>query len=356
MNTKALMQGPMTNNPMAENSDISWTTHTCNLWWGCSRVHAGCDNCYAERLAKRWKKAEWGDDSLRVPMPNAFADLDKWQRQAEKSGKLATVFVGSMMDIFEKPMPTGHRVNELDNAGKEIWSWEADGGNTGEIRDAFFKALAEFRWPSLKFLLLTKRPSNISKYWPYGSLPNVWFGTSVGTGDPQIDHRMVIHLLAHAPDNSNLFLSCEPLLGPVTLDRIPSLQFTGMEIVNALEGHGYDFLMEPVSPLKNKISWVIVGGESGPSARPMHPEWARSLRDQCEKAGTRFHFKQWGEWVGGTCDSSANAVEVAGANGKQAKTHIFGDGFFAAKVGLKAAGKELDWQLHDWTPITDHNK
>lgn len=156
---------------MAQNSKIEWTDHTANLWHGCTKVHEGCDNCYAEVLSKRWGNDIWGNDKPRKLVISFFKDLDKYQELAKKNGEVHKVFVGSMMDIFEKPMPL------VDNKGIEIVNL-----NTGQLRGMFFKRISENRYPNLMFLLLTKRPSNINKYIPeeWKSTPpsNVMFGTS----------------------------------------------------------------------------------------------------------------------------------------------------------------------------------
>ena len=140
---------------MAQNSKIEWTHHTANLWHGCTKVHEGCDNCYAETLAKRWGNDVWGNDKPRKIINSVFNELDKFQRIAKEANEMQRVFVGSMMDIFEKPMPL------IDSKGIEVTNL-----NTGEIRDTFFKRISENRYPNLMFLLLTKRPSNINKYIP----------------------------------------------------------------------------------------------------------------------------------------------------------------------------------------------
>lgn len=146
---------------MAQNSKIEWTDHTANLWHGCTKVHEGCDNCYAEVLSKRWGNDIWGNDKPRKLVISFFKDLDKYQELAKKNGEVHKVFVGSMMDIFEKPMPL------VDNKGIEIVNL-----NTGQLRGMFFKRISENRYPNLMFLLLTKRPSNINKY-----IPEEWKST-----------------------------------------------------------------------------------------------------------------------------------------------------------------------------------
>lgn len=155
---------------MAQNSKIEWCDHTVNLWHGCTKVHEGCDHCYAETLSKRWGRDIWGNDKPRLEIKSAFNDLDKYQRLAKEAGVIHRVFVGSMMDIFEKPMAM------VDSKG----SMRPYGTDT--IRELFFMNIDFGKYPNLMFLLLTKRPSNINKYIPerWKQIPpeNVMFGTS----------------------------------------------------------------------------------------------------------------------------------------------------------------------------------
>ena len=173
------------------------------------------------------------------------------------------------------------------------------------------------RTPHLDWLLLTKRPQNIAKMLPEGygapawgdGWPNVWLGTTVENQTEA--ERRIPHLLS-VPAKVR-FLSCEPLLGPVDLTAI---ERTGGET-------GF------MRPLDGRFHWIIAGGESGPGARPMHPDWARDLRDQCAAAGTPFLFKQWGEW--------APRYDGVGRE-------------YTLRVGKKSAGRLLDGVLHDGFP------
>lgn len=89
---------------MAENSKIEWCDHKANLWWGCANVHSGCKNCFAETISHRWGNDVWGNDKPRKAIKSVWDDLNRFQRKAQEAGEMQTVFVGSMMDIFEKPM------------------------------------------------------------------------------------------------------------------------------------------------------------------------------------------------------------------------------------------------------------
>lgn len=232
---------------MAQNSKIEWTHHTANLWHGCTKVHEGCDNCYAETLAKRWGNDIWGNDKPRKEIKSVWNELLKMQKLAKQAGEIHRVFVGSMMDIFEKPMMLqSERVYKL---------------NTGEIREKFFEQISNGLYPNLMFLLLTKRPSNINKYipesWKQTPPENVMFGTS------PVNQQTFDTLVRHLQEvNGKRFLSVEPQLDKITLSNL-----TG-------------------------IDWIIQGGESGHHKRPFNLEWARSMRDECQALGVPYFFKQ----------------------------------------------------------------
>lgn len=255
---------------MAENSKIEWTDHTFNPWVGCTKVSPGCDNCYAEGWAKRGGQVGWGPGQRKRTSAANWQRPFKWDREAEKAGERHRVFCASLADVF-------------DNDRSIEPGWRPD----------LWHLIA--RTPNLDWLLLTKRPQNIAKMLPpsWGNgWPNVWLGTTVENQD-EADRR-IPHLLAVPA--AVRFLSCEPLLGPVNLTKID-----GAAIDPKAAGIKLDALTggrKSATPWH--INWVICGGESGPKARPMHLEWARSLRDQCQAAGVPFFFKQWGEWKDGS--------------------------------------------------------
>lgn len=234
---------------MAQNSKIEWTHHTANLWWGCTKVHAGCDNCYAEALSNRWGNDVWGNDKPRKEIKSVWNDLAKYQKLAAQAGEMHRVFVGSMMDIFEKPMPL------VDSAGKESYN-----ENTGLVRDKFFYQIVP-NSPNLMFLLLTKRPSNINKYipesWKINPPENVMFGTSPVDQKTFDKLAMELHLV-----NGKRFLSIEPQLSEIRIS------------------------------LPYKIDWIIQGGESGPGKRPFNLDWAYSMKQQCKICHIPYFFKQ----------------------------------------------------------------
>lgn len=232
---------------------IEWSNHTANLWWGCTEIHEGCDNCYARTFSHRYDGGQplWGSQAPRRKILNVWNELDKFQRHAFDVNKIHRVFVGSMMDIFEKSMPL------VDKNGITV------NGETGDLRKELFKRISDERYPNLLFLLLTKRPSNILKYipkeWIEAPRHNVMYGTSV------VNQKTFNSLVPHLTKvNGHKFLSVEPQLDQIILD----------------------------GELINKIDWIIQGGESGGHKRPFSLEWARSMRDQCKNLEIPYFFKQ----------------------------------------------------------------
>jgi len=254
--------------------------YTANLWWGCTKVHKGCDHCYAETLSNRWGFNVWGNDTPRKEIKNVWKDLDRYQRDAAAAGEMRSVFVGSMMDIFEKPMP-------LTNSKGELYEHVT----THDQRWRFFTMINDGHYSNLLFLLLTKRPSNINKYipesWKTNPPPNVMFGTS--PVNQATANKLIPQLLEV---KGKKFLSVEPQLGWVSLEEINKYS---SEEINCLTGSATYSTSEGVGAigLGEKIDWVIVGGESGPGRREFNPEWARQIRDQCNHYHIPFFMKQW---------------------------------------------------------------
>lgn len=218
---------------MADKTNIEWTDSTWNPVTGCTKISRGCDNCYAERLAERFRGVSGNhfEDGFDLTLrPKRLNQPLSWRRPR-------MIFVNSMSDQFHKDIPTTY---------------------TDQVFDTMERADQHV------FQVLTKRSSLMRKYlqrrYAHELCPShIWCGVSVE--DAQAKSR--IKHLQDAPAATR-FLSIEPLIGPVgTLD---------------LEG----------------IHWVIVGGESGPGFRPMKPEWVREVRDQCVEQGVAFFFKQWG--------------------------------------------------------------
>ena len=318
---------------MGRVTEIAWTDATFNPWIGCQKISPGCDRCYAETLNKRVGGSNWGPGAPRRRTSEAnWKQPLLWNRKAEKDGARRRVFCASMADVFDKAVPEQWRA--------DLW--------------ALITAT-----PHLDWLLLTKRPQNIAKMLPimWGEgWPNVWLGTSV-ENQTEADRR-IPHLLA-APAAVR-FLSCEPLLGPVDLtliDPLPNHPHADVLLsLNCLTG-----LVSGPDDAGPRIDWVIVGGESGPGARPMHPDWARALRDQCAAACVPFFFKQWGDWLDeqeATRNHMAPGAEMFGGDGMPVgpKWHFYNDediiGGGMIRVGKKAAGHLLDGVEHYNWPVS----
>lgn len=303
---------------MGENSKIEWTDHSFNPWIGCQKVSPGCQFCYAEQLMdKRYGRVEWGPQGTRQRTSEAnWRKPLQWNRQAKADGIRRKVFCASLADVFEdRP---------------ELETWRAD-----------LFALIE-QTPALDWLLLTKRPENVNGMvpdhwrWPDVGWPlNVWMGTSVE--DQQRADERIPHLLK-IPARMR-FLSCEPLLGPVDLQALwlPEKCWHCDEELHGELGRCWCGVCH-----YSEIHWVIAGGESGHNARPMHPDWARSLRDQCQVAGIAYHFKQWGEWRPAQTNEQGiffnyDGSPVAGPFAPYSSSQVY-----LAKVGKHAAGRLLD--------------
>lgn len=233
---------------MSANTPIEWTDHSFNIAWGCVRISPGCQKCYADALALRYGHSVWGPaktTARRTFGAEHWAEPLKWNRVAEREGVRRRVFCSSMCDVFED-----HPTIEAER--EKLWPL---------IR----------RTPWLDWQLLTKRPERIAANLPadweeFGpGYANVWLGTSIESQDYL--ERMAI--LGEVPAIVH-FVSAEPLLGPLSLRSF--LELIGVE----------------------EEWWVIVGGESGPEARPMELDWARGLRDECDEFGVRFFLKQLG--------------------------------------------------------------
>lgn len=266
---------------MGDHSKIEWTDASWNPIVGCSRVSSGCDNCYAMNQAHRLaamhpsgpypgttRKSKNGIDWTGVVkcLPERLDQPLRWKRPRR-------IFVNSMSDLFHPTVPF-------------------------EFIDQVFAVMSLA--PQHTFQVLTKRPERMAAYltregrqrsiaaaqhtvgvhlplfdYPNWPLPNAWLGTSVEdqvTADERIPH------LLRCPAAVR-WLSCEPLLEPI--DLTPYFDNGEPDLI------GYE----------EYLHWIVVGGESGPKARPMHPAWARSLQVQCETAGVPFFFKQWGRWI-----------------------------------------------------------
>jgi protein gp37 len=263
---------------MSTNSKIQWTDHTFNPWIGCAKVSAGCKHCYAEQLMDtRYGRVTWGEKGTRVRTMQPWRDVFRWQAQAVREGRRFSVFTASLADIFEdRP--------ELALWRNEVWD-------------------LVHRCDRLDFQLLTKRPQNVMRMvppswhtrWP----TNAWLGTSVE--DQAAADERIPHLL-RCPAAVR-FISAEPLLGPVDLQQacVKACPNGGRCVLDSRTGHriiqdsseGGIWIECACSRLAG-IGWVIIGGESGPRARPTNIEWIRSVVQQCKAAGVPVFVKQLG--------------------------------------------------------------
>jgi protein gp37 len=243
---------------MATTSKIEWTEQTWNPVTGCTKISPGCKNCYAETMAKRLKAM--GASGYKSGFKLALQQ-DRLEQPLRRS-KPTVWFVNSMSDLFHEDVPDGYL-------------------------DAVFQTIRQT--PQHTYQVLTKRADRLPIYFASRTVPgNVWLGVSVENrkhGKPRIEHLRNVSARIR-------FLSVEPLL-----EDLGDLDLTN-------------------------IHWVIVGGESGSKARPMKPQWARRVQQQCEDAHVAYFFKQWGTW---------------GADGRKRTKH--------------ANGRELDGQLWNQYPL-----
>jgi hypothetical protein len=343
-------------------TNIEWADFTFNPWRGCTKVSAGCANCYAETLSKHNPAVlgEWGPGKPRVLASDAmWKSPVKWNADAEKAlnhWDYERKVCEANKIPYTQPKPERPRVfcaslgDWLDHEVPAEW--------LARLLDLIQKT------PFLDWLLLTKRPhlwpvrmgdvieraevlsthrdtlpstlagAVVAEDWLHRTVspPNVWLGTSV---EDQAAADLRIPQLLKIPAKVR-FLSCEPLLGRVHLHS------NHVKVETWQVGESFD----GPRPLQG-IHWVIAGGESGGDARPMHPGWVRDLRAQCYAAGLPFLFKQWGEHVPqGQPLAEAMPIDP----NKKLKGHRFPDGTLVLRVGKKYAGRTLDGQIHHAFP------
>lgn len=330
---------------MGDKTGIEWTDATWNPVTGCDKVSPGCDRCYAETFAERWRgtSGHYFEAGFDVRLRPDKLDLPlRWTKPRK-------VFVNSMSDLFHDKVPDeyiarvfavmayAHRhtfqlLTKRHGRMRSLLSSQ----RFVELFDIEFYKVPDWaeRYPDLDFA----RPEQVVHLMD-GPLSNVWIGVSA---EDQKRADLRIPALLDTPAAVR-FVSAEPLLGPINLRTDP---------------------IEAGSPFwGSQLDWVIVGGESGPGARPMHPDWARSLRDQCLAAGVPFLFKQWGEWrwtreaddyeyEQAHGDLYPNAKwETVSPDGVVVADNIPQPGFATMqRVGKKRAGRELDGRTWDQYP------
>ncbi|PZQ18935.1 MAG: phage Gp37/Gp68 family protein [Ancylobacter novellus] len=363
---------------MGDRSKIEWTDATWNPIAGCSVVSPGCTNCYAMRLAPRTEElstgAPWAGASGRLTRSSkagpvwtgALRLVERRLGEPLRWRRPRRIFVNSMSDLFHESAP-------------DAWI------------DRVFAVMA--LCPQHTFQILTKRPARMRAYvssigerldqimaarvphptgewqlWdlidpaPFAApLPNVWLGVSV-EDQARADERIPELLATPAAVR---WISAEPLLGPI--DLLPYLFIFTAEDDAQLDCPSCDEPLpfhdpkttDPADIVTPRLDWVVAGGESGPNARPMHPDWVRSLRDQCAAADVPFLFKQWGDWLDervATSQRMAPGPEMFDRFGrpKGDRWHPYDaadrNGGAMIRVGKKAAGRLLDGMLHDAYP------
>lgn len=312
---------------------IEWADRTINPVTGCTPISPGCNNCYAKRMAKRLA-GRYGypnGDGFNVTLhPGRLADIEA----LAKVKKPQRVFVGSMTDLFHPEVPFDFL--------RRLWA---------DMSNPFVNHHT--------FMILTKRPGRMLEFFDWMEmqefkvetyLPNIWVGVTAENQE-QADKR--IPLLLQTPVTVR-FVSVEPMLGPVDLTNIYYENVTAIDALNGLHGFPKPHAEGP------KLDWVICGGETGPGARPMHPDWARSLRDQCQAAVVPYFFKQWGEWEAfydrdnddpDWCNipkdgPGVKRLNLAGGSGFHGERVVY-----LRRVGKKKAGRVLDGWTWDELPI-----
>lgn len=350
---------------MAGTTGISWADSTFNPWIGCTRVSPACDDCYAARSTPaRTLGVVWGSGEPRRRTSAANWKLPaQWNRDrfyacqdcSWRGDEPSRPYVTGPVTLVLCPACNG----EVEPARRRVFCASLADVFDNEVdpqwRDNLFDLIEQT--PNLDWLLLTKRIGNVGNMLPvpfdFARLyPNVWLGITV-VNQAEAD-RDIPKLLA-VPARVR-FVSIEPMLGPIDLTHA-LMKCCG----SFVPGHVGDGLMQPPHPPEccgdpvflDDLHWVIAGGESGPHARPSHPDWYRSLRDQCAAAGVPFLFKQWGEWV-----SSAQNQELHGGPWSRwmwedGKPFEPGDplrGALYCRAGKKASGHLLDGVEHQAFP------
>lgn len=333
-------------------TNIEWTDVTWNPVVGCSKVSAGCANCYAETMANRLQ-------AMGVPAyDGTINERGRWTGKVNRADSLTLplswrkprrIFVNSMSDLFHESI-------------SDAWIDEV----LGVILVSSARKLGHV------FQVLTKRADRMVAYFagdwrnrvrafgtiingccdPWsgldrGRIANLWLGVSV-ENQPTADERIPKLLECHSAAPV-LWLSMEPLLGEVSIARYLWSSYDRMAVND-------QFIGNPTR--HDRIRWVVVGGESGPNARPMHPDWVRLIRDDCAERGTPFFFKQWGEWGFASC--SVDVAERERRTGKalivrpngtfDSETPILGGEVVIRKLGKRRAGRLLDGVEHNEFP------
>ena len=314
---------------VGDTTHIEWTDATWNPVTGCTRVSPGCVNCYIDwappfRIEGRHFTDRDGNRSHAIGATTGVRlhpDRLDWPLR-KRSWRGKRVFVCSLADLFHDDVPDEYiaRVFAVMALTPEV-TYQVLTKRPARMRALLTSgAFADLLGDTLGMMLFEQRISDYDVTFP---LPNVWLGVTV---EDQQRADLRIPILLDTPAAVR-WLSCEPLLGPVNLGRAVGTYYGG----------------DPRED-ESGIDWVVAGGESGPGARPMHPDWARSLRDQCRDAGVPFLFKQWGDLV--TEEQAPEDIPLPAVSWR----HLGDDQPPVWRVGKKRAGRLLDGRTHDGYP------
>lgn len=373
----------------ATSTTIEWTDRTWNPVVGCSVVSPGCTNCYAMRQAARIERMGTAAHYVGLTQPS-------------KAGPVWTGATRVAWHLIEEPLSWRRPARIFVNSMSDLFH---EGIAEADIAVIFGAAIAAVHLRGHIFQILTKRAARMAEllrheefwdlanavarghvmdrvdplarrsddaratlddYGPDNPPPGIWLGVSVE------DQRRAEERIPHLLDTPAVvrWISAEPLLGPLDLSRIAQPnQGGGPWWFDALNKGRAGWYVDKTTPMDEpsdfdhlpRLDWVVAGGESGPDARPMHPDWARSLRDQCETAGVPFLFKQWGEWVSvydrDAEDPDWRRVPTAGDWSRKRFMNLAGgQGFHGdavnllSRVGKRAAGRLLDGVTHNAFP------
>ena len=336
------------------NSSIEWTDSTWSPVTGCTKVSAGCDNCYAETIAHRFAGSKAFPNGFEVTLhPERLEQPLKWRKPRQ-------IFVNSMSDLFHDSVPDEyiakvfavmaqtpqHTYQILTKRHARMRSLLTDLCRCGVGHPPGTHFRSSMAWASTSHsptYVPGLNGRDVHQAWP---LPNVWLGVSV-ENQQWADIRVPALLDTPAAVR---WISAEPLLGPIDLHNVRGIDALWPDWMGGPTGG-----TGAPHPL---LDWVVVGGESGPGARPMHPAWARALRDQCQKADVPFLFKQWGAWRPEPIYDTSGRYHVVMPDGRDRGTPWSGwgidqpDAVTMERVGKGAAGRELDGRTWDEFPET----
>lgn len=360
---------------MADTTKIEWTDATWNIINGCSVHTPGCTNCYAmllagTRLAGHPSRAGLTTMSKAGPVWTGEVRLyEPWLTQPLEWTKPRDIFVCAHGDLFheavtDEMLDQVFAVIAICQVGERRHRFQILTKRSGNMR-RYVSRLAD-RAALIAGIVVTKHKmpkvvgTAVTELLMRGPLPNVWLGVS--TEDQRRADERIPDLLA-TPAVVR-WISAEPLLGEIDLEHVAAPVGDGDDEfeddhwkLNALlAGSCYEFKGDDRfwysgdGPEHPALDWVVVGGESGRGARPMHPAWAEALREQCNGAGVAFLFKQWGEWAPTGAASEEEGHSPAFRKQRGSKSFFYPDGVQMGRVGKKGAGRVLDGVQHDGMP------